>query len=202
MKDTSWGGKREGAGRKPKPVSVKIAEGNPGKRVIERLDYMGGGDNIVPPAFLKLFDDPKLMKEYIAAQSSEEGVSKRSKHRIPTCQDFYKGAVEFLRPTGCLPMVNGQLITNYAVWCKNFIECQMNVARFSQLAEGKNQKVVLSGFIEAAANSYEYLERAWAQIYAIVRDNCTKPITDELENNPLYSIMNGRLRKKTDKTEE
>jgi hypothetical protein len=176
-----WGGARAGAGRKPKPVAQKISEGNPGKRQLNRMDANIGKDNETPP-------------EYFAAL---QGIGDLT---LPTLEELYNDTVNFLRPTKCLPLISRQLISDYALWCKNFLEAEQNMLRYSQVAKTEAMKIKVTTFVDAATKSYANVERSWRLIYEILRENCMTPINDELNENPLYRIANGRLREKTEVT--
>ena len=41
-------------GRKPKPTAVKVLEGNPGKRKLNKSEPVAEGDLAIPPAFLSV----------------------------------------------------------------------------------------------------------------------------------------------------
>ena len=52
------GGARKGAGRKPKPLAEKLAEGNLGHRPLKKLEFTGNGrnDSRKPPDYLRVME--------------------------------------------------------------------------------------------------------------------------------------------------
>ena len=105
------GGARKGAGRKPKPLAVKLAEGNPGKRPLKKVEYENTTyDPSTPPAYLK-----DLEKQ----QGSINPIS-------PT--DIYREVIEYLEPTGCLHLIPKMLIREHVMANYNAVQAHYELA--------------------------------------------------------------------------
>ena len=164
------GGARPGAGRKPKPLSQRLAEGNRGHRPMKQVQLKGAEKNGKRPK-------PPLFLEISTQNNSNE---------YGSAVDFFEEIVDWLEPTGCMHLIPPTLIAQFAL-AKYFLldvgdlVGRMGVINYKAKNKGKSggssgeTETVLE--ITAAAKGFsEYLKNvteAWNQIYAIVRDNST-----------------------------
>ena len=163
------GGARKGAGRKPKPLAERLAEGNRGHRPLKQVQLKGAsvnGKRPKPPAFLEITTQNKANKYGSAI-------------------DFFEEIVDWLEPTGCMHLIPPTLIAQYALAKYFLIDVgelvgKMGVINYkskSRNGAGTGGRGADELEITPAAKGFsEYLKNvteSWDQIYAIVRDNST-----------------------------
>ena len=121
---TARGGTRVGAGRKPKALADKVADGRKAKvlDLPEAAEFTGAD---VPP-----------VEEYMKAKQSSG---------IDLCaKDVFESTYVWLKERGCEQLVNTQLINQYA----------MSVARWVQCEQCIGHSVFCSNYIEFFLNSF------------------------------------------------
>jgi len=161
------GGARPGAGRKPKPLSQRLAEGNRGHRPLKQVQLKGAeknGKRPKPPLFLEISTQNKANKYGSAV-------------------DFFEEIVDWLEPTGCMHLIPPTLIAQYALAKYFLIDVGELVGKMGVInykSKGRASPMGKGGDeleVTAAAKGFsEYLKNvteSWNQIYAIVRDNST-----------------------------
>ena len=164
------GGARPGAGRKKRPLSEKLMEGNPGKRPNKVLGFAEGlPAEVSPPEYLERF----------AAFDIE-----------PDMNEFYRNTVKWLERTGCLHLINPDFIAEYAILKTRWLECEFLVS--NMFAHGR-----LSMAQPNADLGLRYLKQAdvaWAKIWAIVAQNCEYNFGGENPNADIMSaLLNAKL---------
>ena len=172
------GGKRAGAGRKPKPLAEKIADGNPGHRPLKKLDW-GGNSQLVPPEYLKLIEKPVG----------------RIPQGIPTPTAIFKSAVKQLEPSGCVELVGAELIAEYAAAKYYLLDAQYGLSQ--TVTVGKNDKgdVVVTSFADAMLKMQKNVVLVWGQIWDIVARN-SETVMKNPESDTFMALLAGRARKK------
>ena len=165
----AWGGARKGAGRKPKPLSERLADGNRGHRPLKQVQVKGAeinGKRPKPPLFLEITTQGK-------------------NNKYGSAVDFFEEIVDWLEPTGCIHLIPATLIAQFAL-AKYFLldvgelVGKMGVINYKSKSRGRSGGTGGGADeleITAAAKGFsEYLKNvteSWNQIYAIVRDNST-----------------------------
>lgn len=162
------GGKRTGAGRKPKAIKEKIEEGNPGGRRLAVLD--------IPE--VEGVDMPKP-NEILSAQQ-RDGKDFQAKA-------IYESTWEWLKKIGCHKAVSPQVIERYAMCAARWIQCEQMTNELGFLSKHPTTgKPIPSPFINISINYMNQAIRLWNEIYQIVKENCT---VDYSGANPQDDLM-------------
>ena len=172
------GGKRAGAGRKPKPLAEKIADGNPGHRPLKKLDW-GGNSQLVPPEYLKLIEKP----------------SARIPQGIPTPTSIFKRVVKQLEPSGCVELVGAELIAEYAVAKYFLLSAQYELSQTTTVGRNDDGVVVVTSYADAMLRMQKNVVMVWGQIWDIVTRN-SETVMKNPENDVFMTLLAGRARKK------
>lgn len=173
------GGARKGAGRKPKPLAEKLAEGNPGHRPLKKVEFVGRGgiDPRQPPDYLK------HMVKFDQANRP-----------VPTPTELYTETVRYLEPSDCLSLIPTALIADYAMAKYHLINSQYELGRTATVAHvdtGKRDKkgdpiknYQLTDFTEAMLKLQKNVLATWEPIWEIVSRN-----SERLVANPEQDLM-------------
>ena len=162
------GGKRTGAGRKPKAIKEKIEEGNPGGRRLAVLD--------IPE--VEGVDMPKP-NEILSAQQ-RDGKDFQAKA-------IYESTWEWLKKIGCHKAVSPQCIERDAMCAARWIQCEQMTNELGFLSKHPTTgKPIPSPFINIGINYMNQAIRLWNEIYQIVKENCT---VDYSGANPQDDLM-------------
>jgi len=174
------GGARKGAGRKPKPLAEKIAEGNPGHRPLKKVEFQGESkQDWEAPEFLGL-----LAKKY----------------PIPTPAERYSEIIEYLEPSDCLPLIPKMLIQNY-VMANYYLDCaQYDLSKTAIVVQNADKSFEITSFTEAYLKLQKNVAVAWEPIWDIVSRN-SEVLVENPEKDLLAYIVGGKTRKKSRKGE-
>lgn len=171
------GGARKGAGRKPKPLSQKISEGNPGHRPLKKIEFADEAQPLPEsaPEYLKHLGNP------ISG--------------IPRPEEIYMNMVRYLEPSGCLPLIPADLLSDYAV-AKHCLFLAQNQLAISAIVALNGQKEwQITDFTKAMIQLQKNALATWAPIWDIVSRNSVHTISNP-EEEMMKDIMAGRVRKK------
>lgn len=161
------GGKRPGAGRPKKPLADKILDDSVRKHKAKVLDFHGEMPEITAPDFLSGMNS--------------------SINNVPTIQDVFKQTADWLQKTGCLNLVNPDLITNYSIAKARWYEAEKMISStaffFKDPATGRP---ITNPLVDVAATYFKQSDTAWDKIWVIVAQNCE---TDFGGNNPHTDLM-------------
>lgn len=187
------GGARKGAGRKPKPLAEKLAEGNPGHRPLKKVEFTGSGgiDPRVPPDYLRVMEKRE--------QDQRDG--------IPTPTELYIDTVNYLEPSDCLNLIPIALIADYAMAKYHLLHAQYELGRTATVTKvekgarkGSGENYEITDFAEAMLKMQKNVLATWEPIWDIVSRN-----SERLVNNPEQDLMaiiiGGRQRKTKPKGE-
>jgi len=171
------GGARKGAGRKPKSLADKLADGNPGRRPLQKMEFPGDGVlQTEHPDYL-----PLLVKK-------TRGVS------TPT--EIYDETVKFLATTGCLNLISPHLIANYAAARYYLLSAQWELS--TMLTVGHNEdkdEFYVTAFTDAMLKMQKNENECWDRIWDIVSANSEKRILNP-EKDVIIGMAIDRQRKK------
>jgi len=150
------GGARKNAGRKPKSLALKLAEGNPGHRPLKKVEF-GDTDVEVPKA-------PEFL------QITYEGHS-----MFPSAVHVFDEIAAWLATTGCLHMIPVGNIATYAL-AKHFLLKSAYQLSTTKLVtkDAKKEGLVVSAFAKSFFECVKITNAAWDVIWAVVRDNSEK----------------------------
>ena len=169
------GGKRTGAGRKPRPLAEKIAAGNPGHRALTKLDWgkKGKKNKLEPPEYLRLIQKPPG----------------RLPAGIPTPTEIFETAVKQLEPSGCVEIIGAELFAEYAIAKYYLLDAQYGLSQTLTVGLNEKHEWSVSSFAEAMMKLQKNLLSVWEKIWDIVSRN-----SETFVNNPeqdLYLAMLG-----------
>ena len=162
------GGKRPGAGRKKEAVSEKEANGNPGGRTLKVLDIpdMTGVEMPKPHDFL--------------SADQRDGNPLQAKQ-------IYEETWNWLKSIGCAQLISPQMIERYAMCSARWIQCEEITNKLGFLSKHPTtQKPIPSPFVNIGINYMNQASRLWAEIFQIVKENCS---TDYSGPNPQDDLM-------------
>ena len=151
---TNRGGSRPGAGRKPKALTEKLANGNPGGRKLEVLD--------IPE--VEGVDMPKP-HDFLSAEQRDGSVLQ--------AQEIYTETWRWLKGIGCAAKVSPQLLERYAMSVARWIQCEEAITEFGFLAKHPTTgNAIQSPYVAMSQNFMSQTNRLWMEIYQIVKENC------------------------------
>jgi len=169
------GGARKGAGRKPKALSDKLANNNPGRRPLTKLAF-DNGTVMEPPKYLQL-----LIKKNRSVSSPLE---------------IFDETVKELEPTDCLKYMTSKLIADYAM-ARYYLYCAQYELSLMHTVT-KNEKTGMfhvSGFADAVIKMQKNVLDCWHPIWEIVERNSEKKMLNP-EEDMIIGLNANRKRKK------
>lgn len=171
-------GPKPGSGGRPKKaLSDKILEGNPGKRPLTIIDFKNS------PADLTGQEMPKP-SEYLSAKQRDGSTL--------CAAEIYENVWHWLSERGCAKLVSPQLIERYSMASARWIQCETITSELGFLAKHPTTGAAIQSPYVAIANTYmSQANRLWAEIFQIIRENCTGDYTG---NNPQDDVMERLLR--------
>ena len=166
-------GPKPGSGGRPKKaLADKIADGNPGKRPLTVIDFKDSA------AELEGQDMPKP-SEFLSAKQ-KDGTELQA-------VEIYRNTWEWLSVRGCAAIISPQLIERFAMASARWIQCEMITSQLGFLAKHPTTGAAIQSPYVAIANTYmTQANRLWAEIFQIVRENCTSEYTGA---NPQDDVM-------------
>ena len=114
---TSRGGARPGAGRKPKAITEKVADGNPGGRKLTVVDF---GEN----AAELTGEEMPPVSEFMKAVQKDGSVL--------CAEDIFKTTWTWLRERRCDHLVPTQIIEQYAMAAARWVQCEEYVSTYGR----------------------------------------------------------------------
>lgn len=155
-------GPKPGTGGRPKKsITEKIENGNPGKRTLTVLDKSSFDTPLTPPEpsdFLK------------ASQRDGELIAEK----------IYKATYSWLRNCDCDSLINFQVVEQYAMTRARWIQCENMISKFGFCSKHPTTGApIASPFVNIANIYFNQYTKIWADIYQIVKENCTKEYTDD-----------------------
>ena len=166
---TRRGGKRIGAGRKPKALNDKVNVG-----VDANVISFPGPEDMVgvemPP-----------VKEYL-----------RAAQRNGSClqaEDVFKETWDWLQKRNCAAIINPQLVSQYAMSAARWIQCEDAISKMGLLAKHPTTGApIASPFVSMSQNYMRQVNQLWYQIFQTVKENSlsafegTNPHDDMMEH--------------------
>ena len=159
------GGARPNAGRKKKPVEVKILDGNPGHKPIEVLNFVDESIEIPidPPAYL----------------------SKRAK-------SIYKNVYKWLEDIDCLKGILPYNLEEYSFCKDRWLEAEDNISKFGMTIIDPKGKQIESPYIEISKYYLKATNDVWNKIYQVVRETkLTKWDANSPNDDVLEKLLGG-----------
>jgi hypothetical protein len=169
---TNRGGAQIGAGRKPKALAEKIANGNPGGRKLKILDLSKDATDLEGSDMPPVRD---FMKE---AQRSG----------LDLCaEEVFTETYLWLKKLGCEDLISRRMLEEYSMSVARWIQCEMAISQFGFLAKHPTTGAAIPSPYVAMSHAFmKQINQSWYHIYQIVKENCTRTIPT---NNPQDDIM-------------
>ena len=168
------GGKRPGAGRKPKGIAEKTANGNPGGRKITVLD--------IPD--IEGIDMPK--PDDILSATQKDGTKLKA-------AEIYKAVWEWLDKLNATAYISPQVIEQYAMCRARWLQCEEMTNTLGFLSRHPTtNKPITSPFINIGINYMNQAARQWDAIMQTVKENCSVDFTGANPNDDLEKILHQR----------
>ena len=176
---TNRRGRRVRAGDKPAPAAEKKQKGLPVKIISNDIPALDTAEleavDLPEGAMLNGSDMPKP-SDYLSA---------RQKNGVPLGADeIYKETWLWLKQRNCENLVNKRLIEAYAQAFARYIQCLL----------GKHPTtggVIASPFVQMSQQFQKNANLIWYEIYGIVKENCTEPVGDDL-NDAMERLLRSR----------
>lgn len=169
------GGSRPGAGRKKKPLSEKILEGNPGHETLKKLTPPPvseeiRGEDMPPPG------------EYLRKMTKNT-----NENLAPT---VYADTWKWLKERGCEGFVKKELIEQYALYMARWVQCEEGINTYGLLAKHPTTgSPIASPYVQMGMGYLKQANILWGQIYQIVKENCTEPLSGRTPNEDLMEQL-------------
>lgn len=143
---THRGGRRAGAGRKPKSLAEKPSEG---KSVT---------------ATESQYPKPSEYLSQLQRDGSPLGAD-----------EIYTETAEWLKKRGCSTLVNPRLIESYSQAFARYIQCEDAISRYGLLGKHPTTNAPIASPFVAMAQSYQkQANLIWYEIFSIVKENCSQ----------------------------
>ncbi len=168
-----------GAGRKPKGVLEKAADGNPGGRKLTVIDLpeaseLQGVDVPEPSAYLNT-------KQKAGGMYDPVGI--------------YTKTWLWLKNCGCEKLISQPLIEQYAMSVSRLIQCEEAISEYGFLSKHPTTGAACqSPFVAMAQNYQKQVNTIWYQIYQVVKENCS---VDFSGPTPQDDVMEHLLRSRS-----
>ena len=170
------GGARKGAGRKPKPLSQKIAEGNRGKRPLKKVEFENTSyDPATPPVYLPLLE-------------------KKHGDTVTTPMEIYRETIAYLEPSGCLHLIPKALLRDYVMANYHMTQAHYELSQSSNVGKNDKGEVVITSFADIMLKYQKNVLATWDKIWEIVSRN-SEHIMDSPEHELMAVIFGGRVRR-------
>ncbi len=166
---TNRGGSRPGAGRLKKSLVKKINEGKPAEVMMQPADIESAD---VPP-----------VREFME-ELQRDGTKLFA-------GDVYKETYQWLKERSCEKLVSRQLVEQYAMSISRWIHCEQIVTKYGYISKHPTTNAAIaSPYVSMSQNYMKQANQIWAQIFQIVRENCSV----EFSGNPQEDMMERLLR--------
>ena len=166
---TNRGGSRPGAGRPKKSLVEKINEGKPAEVMMQPADIESAD---VPPVREFMEDLQRDGTTLLAG-------------------DVYKETYQWLKERSCETLVSRQLVEQYAMSISRWIHCEQIVTKYGYISKHPTTNAAIaSPYVSMSQNYMKQANQIWAQIFQIVRENCSV----EFSGNPQEDMMERLLR--------
>ena len=169
------GGKREGSGRKPKPLHQKIAEGNLGGRALKKVDFAERHEHCkTPPDYLGFLQQPIP--------------------NAPSPIEIYHETIRYLEPSECLHLIPTALISDYVMAKYYLIVAQFDLSGMVIVGKVGENLYKITDFTEAMLKLQKNVLACWSPIWDIVSRNSMQSI-DNPEDDIFLTLFTGKKRK-------
>jgi hypothetical protein len=180
------GGARKGAGRKPTPLAQKIAEGNPGKRALKKVEFTDESY------------DPSTPPECIGMMEKKGKMGEPPKFVVTSPQELYRDTIKYLEPSGCLHLIPADMIMNYVIASYYLRQAQHEMSYSMIVGKNADGQVEITSFTEAMIKLQKNVLATWTPVWDIVSRNSERKVVNQ-EGDLMAFMFGGRTRKSQQK---
>lgn len=148
------GGHRTNAGRKPKALTEKLLDGNPGRRDIKVNKFK-------PYCF-----EANNAKNHINLPEYIDMVSKEGGDTLPKAGEIYCFIAEFLKSSGCEHLIADFLLEDFAFLRRAYLECEYMNKKMGRIASQKR-----SPYVVMAIDYHKEMMSVYSQIWNVISKN-------------------------------
>ena len=172
-------GPKPGTGGRPKkPIADKIAEGNLGKRPLTVIDFKDSAADLEGQPM----PEPS---EYLSATQKDGSTL--------CAAEIYEKVWKWLSERGCASIVSPLLIERFAMSTARWIQCEAVTSELGFLAKHPTTGAAIQSPYVAIANTYlTQANRLWAEIFQLVRENCTGEYNGGVGEDPMAQLLKAR----------
>ena len=175
------------AGDKPAPAAEKIQKG-------QQVQILKNDIPTLSPTELEAVDLPEgAVMNGVDMPKPSDYLSARQKNGIPLGADeIYKETWLWLKERNCEKLVNPRLIETYAQAFARYIQCEEAISTYGLLGKHPTTGgVIASPFVQMSQQFQKNANLIWYEIYGIVKENCTEPVGDDL-NDAMERLLRSR----------
>lgn len=167
---TNRGGKRPGAGRKPKPLAEKLQEGKAASALsLPESDPYDGAEI-------------ESIKEFLSADQRTGDLYGK---------EIFDQMVTWLRERHCAHLVSPHLLEQYSMAMARWIQLENVTSEYGLVAKHPTTGAMIgSPFVTMAQGYLKQANMFFQQIFSIVASNSTEPVT----GNPQDDLMERLLK--------
>ena len=166
---TNRGGRRTGAGRKPKALLDKINEGKSAD-VLEQQ-----------AASLKAYKSPE--PEDYMRQKQKAGIDLHAERA-------FNEVCTWLMDRGCLDLVNPYIIKQYSMAVARWAQCETAINEYGLLAKHPTTGAPIASPFQTMAGSYlKQAESLWYSINQVVKENCSTPYSGSPQDDLMALLL-------------
>ena len=184
---TNRGGRRVRAGDKPAPAAEKIQKG-------QQVQILNNDIPTLSSTELEAVDLPEgAVMNGVDMPKPSDYLSARQKNGVPLGADeIYKETWLWLKERNCEKLVNPRLIEAYAQAFARYIQCEEAISTYGLLGKHPTTGgVIASPFVQMSQQFQKNANLIWYEIYGIVKENCTEPVCDDL-NDSMERLLRSR----------
>lgn len=175
------GGRRPGAGRKPKALAEKVIEGRE-VQVMElpARDIPDGADipaNEIP--------EPS---EYLSAKQMDDDKEFKA-------AGIYRETMEWICARGCGALINPRQVESYADAFARFIQCSEAVSEYGLIGKHPTTGApIASPFTQLEQQYQKQAFVLWTDIFNIIKANSMTPYEDMSNVDPMERLLSAKKR--------
>ena len=164
---TNRGGARPGAGRKPKPLADKIAEG----KAIKPMPVPPKLESVEMPDVKDYFSDEQRMGDFYA-------------------KEIYTEVWKWLKERHCDHLVSPQLIEQYAVAMARYVQLERITSTYGFISKHPTTGApIASPFVQMSVNYLRTANLLWQQIFSIVRENSAEHVSGSFMDDEMERLL-------------
>lgn len=169
-KDGSFrGGARVGSGRKPQPLADKLREGKEAEAIV-----------LPEPPALEGVQMPDI-KEYLSAEQRMGELKGR---------EIYIEVYKWLCDRHCEQIVSPQLLEQFSLTMARARQLEEITSEYGFISKHPTTGAAISSpFVTMAQNYMKQANFLWQQIFQIVKENCTEPVSGNVQKDLMSSLL-------------